>query len=121
MKLLNLIVGGLVFLSLVGCGKTSNGSAYPDIEMLKKAAAIAYVTAPHHPPVTNISTSGIRINQQYRDGNRAYIKYDCLFDATLKSNGEKYIFGGMSGVMEFLKSDDDGHWVFVANTISSSM
>ena len=42
---------------------------------------------------------------------------DSQFDTTVKSNGDNVV-GVMSGVLEFLKSDNDGHWVFVANTIS---
>ena len=119
MKRLNLMVGCLVFLSLIGCGEKQIGSTYPDIEMLRKTAAAAYASDPNHTYLTNISPRWIRINQQYcSGGNHAYIKYDCLFSSVVKSNGNNFV-GSMSGIMEFLKNEHDGHWVFTKNTITS--
>ena len=118
MKRWNLIVGGLVFSSLSDCGEKPVGSTCPDIETLKKAAAAAYASALDHTYLTNISPRWIRINQQYCDGNRAYIPYDGMFTFVVKSNRNNVV-GAMSGIMEFLKNEHNGHGVFITNTITS--
>lgn len=116
MNMFRLIVGCLVFASLVGCNEKKAGSAYPDMDTLKRAAGKAFAANPDNSHLSNVTARKIAINHKYRDGNRAYIRFTVWIDATNYYNGREASDVGY-GMLEFLKSDDeDGRWVFMSFT-----
>jgi len=109
MKLLNLIIGGLVVLSLIGCGKTSTASAYPDEKSLKKMIA-CHAKTNHSSNAQITGVSDFKIYQQYTDGNKVHIRYAANYTTNTVNPGP---FTDYAELVATKNDNGSGEWIIL--------